>query len=416
MPINQDLMDNLKKQYGDKHGEEVYYAMNEGKIKSGISRKKLAAAWREVKAGKPGAGGLMQYMQKSEPEECFTEWAQRKHHLLPSDQFNLSPQAQAGLMGEYEKEKSGSPFKTAQRTKAGVAQLPVDLTKRIEGAPKPTSRRAILASMWKKAKAGKYEQLCDGDQYCLQVVGDRIKHGISEENALQVYVNSVEGDTSQLPRPLATYAKQRGWLRGFKKATPEQMFEQERKEHPSFSDKQIHQIVADHEKSAKFSKEISHGAMPDKIARHEKGMMKEYAEVEAAFMKPGDWHTNGIPYHYDWSTIRQAKDSFKNREFFVGHNEQSGMEYGIIKEVEEKHIDGENWLVGKIRIPETGFTKSALERIETGLTRYVSCMHSFRTDSGRNVVRMTGKAIATVLEPEIDGARILGIVRHIKAG
>ena len=77
---------------------------------------------------------------------------------------------------------------------------------------------------------------------------------------------------------------------------------------------------------------------------------------------------------------------------------------------------GSNGLVGKIRIPETGFTKSALERIETGLTRYVSCMHSFRTDSGRNVVRMTGKAIATVLEPEIDGARILGIVRHIKAG
>ena len=53
MPINQKIMDNLKREYGDKHGEEVYYAMeNEGKIKSGITKGKLAAAWRAVKAGK----------------------------------------------------------------------------------------------------------------------------------------------------------------------------------------------------------------------------------------------------------------------------------------------------------------------------------------------------------------------------
>ena len=331
MPINQKIMDNLKREYGDKHGEEVYYAMeNEGKIKSGITKGKLAAAWRAVKAGKEGEGELMQYMQKAKD----LDYENRKHPPLSAGNLHNPKFNEA-----YQRENEG---------KAGVAQMPTDYTKQVDGANDFRKARALLSSMWRKAKE-----------------------------------------------------------------SPE--FDKERKEHPIFSDEQIKQIVVDHEKSAKFSKEISHGTMPEMLARHGKDSMKEYAEVEAAFMKPGDWHTNGIPYHYDWNTIRQAKDSFKNREFFVGHNEQSGMEYGIIKDVEEKQIDGEQWLVGKIRIPETGFTKSALERIETGLTRYVSCMHSFRTDANNNVVRMTGKAIATVLEPEVDGARILQITRHIKA-
>ena len=255
--------------------------------------------------------------------------------------------------------------------KAGVAQLPPDMTKRVEGAP-PMSRRSKLAAAWKKTKA---------------------KDGNSANIAYIATHNLVTGKRE--------------------KSSPE--FDKERKEHPEFSEEQIKQIVQDHQRVGKEDAELEHGKMPQELAvRHDVGM-KEYAEIEARFTTPGDWHTNGIAHHYSPEVISRAKDTFKGKPFFIGHNEQSGMEYGVINDVEQKVIDGQEWLVAKVRVPETGFAKAALERMENGLVKYVSTFHTIRVDQDRNVTRMTGKALATCMEPEVDGAQITSVTRHIKA-
>ena len=40
-----------------------------------------------------------------------------------------------------------------------------------------------------------------------------LAEGKSLEQALQIYVNGVEGDVSELPIPLAEYADRKGWLK-----------------------------------------------------------------------------------------------------------------------------------------------------------------------------------------------------------
>ena len=288
-------------------------------------------------------------------------------------------------------------------------------------------------------------------------------------------------------RTLAMYSELQATKAQEKAVDPE--FEKERKEHPSFSDKQIQQIVADHEriagKKAKAdtldrdvlakmrqginyrdlvyfieqkgdmttsdaqgylgslmdrngyenidgdikkkaeqtaihkkeleSQEILHGSLPtEHLARHEIGM-KEYAELEACFLKEGDWSTNGIKYHYSWPVVSAAKETFKDKAFYLGHTEGAGTEYGLIAEVMDGVVDGENWVIAKIRIPETDFTQNALARIENGLTKYVSSCHSFRCKPGEsNADRIRGKGLSAVPEGEIDGARILSIRRHIR--
>ena len=57
--------------------------------------------------------------------------------------------------------------------------------------------------------------LVGGDEFALQSIEDLIRQGKSEEDALKIYANGVEGDGSQLPPKLAQYAKQKGWLDGW---------------------------------------------------------------------------------------------------------------------------------------------------------------------------------------------------------
>lgn len=382
------------------------------------------------------------------------------------------------------KENGGKPITRKQikdiAQKLGVGEEAVINYADDEGmrwGNKSTSLKSKLASMWKKAKAG---------------IGALPTDKEVNDIARKKYGKLIPQLTD---RELESIYKELGYSK-LDKAEPSSEFEKEQAEHPSFSEDQIVQIVEDHEAekaqntpacpdcgvalkyngygsyvcpeckliyneeeldfekkashkcetcgkffmsdqqlkhhielrhdkkyqesleemNSKHSKEISHGSLPtERLARHTQ--MKEYAEIEAAFLKEGDWHTGGIPYRYDWDTIERCKDSFKGREFFIGHNEQSGLEYGLIKDVSTKDINGEKWAVAKIRVPESGFTKDLLARIENGLVRYVSTTHSFfvdPNDPSRTVQTIKGKAISTVLEPEVDGAKILGCIRHIR--
>ena len=55
-----------------------------------------------------------------------------------------------------------------------------------------------------------------GDLYMFTDLLQKLKGDIDE--TLQVTVNSVEGDTSQLSDELADYAEKKGWLKGFENA------------------------------------------------------------------------------------------------------------------------------------------------------------------------------------------------------
>lgn len=240
--------------------------------------------------------------------------------------------------------------------KAGVGQLPADYKKTMNGKPL-AGIKSKLAGLWRKQKA---------------------------EPEYQTRLNEEK--------------------------------EKEKKEHPWLSDIQARKVAEDH--LARHSRKISHGKIPsERLARHAE--MKSYAEIEAAFLKEGEWRTGGIPYKYDWEIIQRDMPTWKNREFFIGHSEESGLEYGLIKEVRPKEINGEKWAVAKIRVPESKFTQDMLDRIENGLMRYVSTTHSFYVnpdDPERKVQKIVGKAISTVLDPEVPDAKILRIIRKIRAG
>jgi hypothetical protein len=59
-------------------------------------------------------------------------------------------------------------------------------------------------------------ELAGDDLFAVMQIRDIMKDGYSEEDALKVYCNTVEGDGSQLPPKLAEYAKQKGWLKGWR--------------------------------------------------------------------------------------------------------------------------------------------------------------------------------------------------------
>ena len=120
-------------------------------------------------------------------------------------------------------------------------------------------------------------------------------------------------------------------------------------------------IVEDH-KVAQHEKFIQHGEAPTgKIAQHALAPT-DYAMVEAKFLKAGTYHEKGgMECKYPWDVIDKYKGTYKGREFYIGHpNEQAGLEYGTIDDVYAKNIDGENWLVAKVKIPETDFTGELL--------------------------------------------------------
>lgn len=170
---------------------------------------------------------------------------------------------------------------------------------------------------------------------------------------------------------------------------------------------------------AKHSQLLSHGLIPPKRARHSnEGIhMPEYALVDCQFLREGDFHTNGVAYHYPWEVIERDAQTFKGEDFFINHTDTNGTEMGIIEDVYTEMIDGTNWLCAKVKVPEVPFTQDFLQRIETGLIHDVSSTHDFITDPNdptKTVKKIVGKALSTVSEGEVEGAKIRSIKRHLK--
>ena len=190
----------------------------------------------------------------------------------------------------------------------------------------------------------------------------------------------------------------------------------ESSEHPTLPAGTVEQIVEDHEK-AKHT-QFTHGVIPARTARHGASpAMTEWAELEAAFITPGYYKTNGVAYYYPPEVIDKHAKSFEGKEFFIDHKEANGAEMGVIDHVSKKQLDGKAWLVAHIKIPESQFTQAFLERIENGLIKDVSSTHTFIADPEKKVVEsMNGEAISTVREGEVPDAKILRIRRHVKKG
>lgn len=180
-------------------------------------------------------------------------------------------------------------------------------------------------------------------------------------------------------------------------------------------------ILAKHWKTIKgsHSKMQSHGPIFTKRARHQHQTptMPEYALLDVQFLTEGTYHTKDTPYFYPWEVIEKAAHTFEGEDFFVNHSDTNGTEMGIIDKVYTELIDGANWLCAKVKVPEAQFTQSLLERIENGLIKAVSSTHDFVTDPNdpsRTVQKIVGKALSTVSEGEVEGAKIRSIERHVK--
>lgn len=240
-------------------------------------------------------------------------------------------------------------------------------------------------------------------------------------------------------------------------------YDKERKEHPSLPDATVQQIVEDH--SAKHSglgqiptdykkqlqgglkryqskvarhwkaaktkhastgsiQTLSHGTMPPhRIAHHQdSGIgMKEYALLDVAFLREGEWRTSGKAYHYSWDIIEKGAPTFKGQEFFLNHQGENmvGTEMGIIDDVYFSERNGTPWLCAKVKVPESEFTQAFLDRVKNGLIKAVSSTHNFQVDVKNNpseVINITGKAISAVRKGEIPGAEIISVQRNIRGG
>ena len=181
--------------------------------------------------------------------------------------------------------------------------------------------------------------------------------------------------------------------------------------------KQLKQELAFNKKEAAHEKRIEHGDCTEKKFAQHSLQPKDYATMEAKFLKEGDYHEKGgLLCKYSWDVLNACKDTFKGKAFYIEHaNEKLGSEYGTIDEVEARTIDGENWLVARMKVPETDFTKGILDRIENGLIKNVSSAHELFVDlaePGNRVRRMSGRAISLVKEGEVPGAEIMNIKRH----
>ena len=228
----------------------------------------------------------------------------------------------------------------------------------------------------------------------------------------------------------------------------------ESKEHPSLPEKTVKHIVLDHMKkqkkaklksiwktakmsglgqipvdykkkldnqTAKYGKLISHGnVLIFKTAQHQKFDMKEYAELKIAFLREGDFRTNGVPYHYDWETVERDGKTFEGKYLYANHSDEDyTLQIGEIKDTYPERIDGENWLCATIYLPEIQLNNNILDRIETGLIKEVSSTHDFYVypdDSNHKVKKLNGKAISLVSAGEVEGNKIISLRRHIKGG
>lgn len=175
------------------------------------------------------------------------------------------------------------------------------------------------------------------------------------------------------------------------------------------------------EMSASYSKYNfgTHGSFPQKhLAQFELGM-RNYALLDVIFLRDGTFNTNGKEFHHPWDVIERDGKSFEGKAFNINHPDptMTGTEYGIIDKIYTKMVDGVKWLAAEIKIPETGFTKSTLERIENGLINAVSSTHILYVDpekQSNDVDKISGQGISLVREPEVEGARILSLKRNIR--
>ncbi len=154
-----------------------------------------------------------------------------------------------------------------------------------------------------------------------------------------------------------------------------------------------------------------------KLAQHQIAM-KNYSLVEAKFLTPGKYEAiNGKKYEYDWPVLARDKDTFKGKTFYVSHLKQkTAMEFGIIKKVYAKTIEGKKWLVAQIKIPEISLTQNLLARIQQGLTKHVSSTHNFTVEEGTDKVnKIMGSALSAESSAEVKGAKFIEVKRNLKA-
>jgi Fic family protein len=103
------------------------------------------------------------------------------------------------------------------------------------------TRQALLESLSRElmraaspAQKEVFQDMQSGDEYLFLMQIGTSKEPFTPElidNHLQITVNTVEGDTTQLPTKLTEYARKKGWLKGF--------------EHPEEFDKPINYHPSD---------------------------------------------------------------------------------------------------------------------------------------------------------------------------
>lgn len=145
--------------------------------------------------------------------------------------------------------------------------------------------------------------------------------------------------------------------------------------------------------------------------------MTDYAKIKVAFLKEGAFNVNGVKFFHPWNIIERDSKSFEGEEFYLNHIEDGGTEYGKIMKVYPQMVDGEKWLCAEIHIPETAFTQATLERLQTGLSKYVSSTHILYVNpdkDDRTVDKIDGDGISLVKEPEVSGAHVYDVERHLK--
>ncbi len=324
----------------DKDDPKAYCAEIKRKIegKGKISRKSLAKAWKACKS----------INKANIPKFDFSQGDSSKFH----DQHRRD-----GIIANDCRtcERYTQRFKGEQ--KSGVAQMPADITKKIDGNDtNMKSKKKALAKAYKSLKATELE------------AGTKVEmeHTDDPKVAQKIAMDHLKEDPHYYTKLIAVEGK-----------APE----------------------------------------VKKLARHQIAM-HNFSFVEAKFLKPGKYTaTDGNKYNYGWDVLQRDKDTFKGKTFYIAHEkEKPAMEYGIIDDVYAKTIDGVNWLVAKIKIPELDITQGLLSRIETGLTKYVSTTHNLMIEKGTNNVRkMTGLSMTAVNAPEVPEAGFIDVHRNLKA-
>ena len=364
MPVNEKIMSRLKEEYGEKKGESVYYAMeNEGKIKPANKMQKAIetykAARKAAEKPKEGVAGILQKFgikvasPPQEGEKFSTKVAKSK----------ITLQSLGKAWGASKK-----------MAKMGIGSAPADQKKSID--PKLHAYAPKMAKWGKVTKA------------CLKAAYSKMKK-------------------SELEEGTAHEAKEHGM------ATPDAMktAQDHLTEDPLYY-KKLKRMEDNTEKD-----KLETGSNPPPTSAQHALAPTDYAIIEAKFLKEGTYPAKNMQKcKYTWDMLEKNKDTFKGRAFYLDHpNENVGMEYGIIDDVEARDFDGENWLVAKIKVPEEDFTKDVLSRIETGLIKQVSSSHTMIVnleDPENTITRLTGRGIAAVKQGQIGGAEIISIKRH----